>query len=133
MAMVYQRPSIADVALEVAACLAEGDEAAALRLAFRCVELFERAPHAERMGLVAQEPMSTGDARYDAMLAAIAEYLCTREGMLAPEWVEDSKRFLDQWWFVSGIRSLHADAIVHSPISFARRGVFITAGALAYA
>lgn len=131
--MAYERPSIADVALEIATCLAECDEAAALRLAFRCVELFERAPLGERMYMVAQEPPSTGDARYDAMLAAIAEYLCAREGMLAPAWVEDSRRFLDQWWFVSGIRSLHADAIVHSPISFARRGVFITAGALAYA
>ena len=67
------------------------------------------------------------------MLAAIAEYLCAREGWLAPPWVEDQSRFLDQWWFVSGMRSLHADAIVHSPISFARRGVFITSGALSYA
>jgi hypothetical protein len=85
------------------------------------------------MDVVDQEPRSTGDACYDALLAAIAEYLCAREGMLAPTWVESPSRFLDQWWFVSGIRSLHADAIVHSPISFARRGVFITAGALTYA
>jgi hypothetical protein len=130
--MAYQRPSIADVAVEIGACLAEGDEAAALRLAFRCVELFERAPLGEREDVVAHEPISTGDARFDALLAAIAEYLCAREGILAPAWVEDSNRFLDQWWFVSGLRSLHADAIAHSPISFARRGVFITAGALAY-
>jgi hypothetical protein len=131
--MAYQRPSIADVAREIATYLSEGDEAAALRLAFRCVELFDRAPRSERWRVVSGEPSSTGDARYDAMLAAIAEYLCAREGMLAPAWVEDSSRFLDQWWFVSGLRSLHADAIVHSPVSFARRGVFITSGALAYA
>jgi hypothetical protein len=131
--MAYQRPSIADAALEIATCLAQGDEAAALRLAFRCVELFDRAPLGERMYVVAQEPRSTGDIRYDALLAAISEYLCAREGILAPTWVESPSRFLDEWWFVSGIRSLHADAIVHSPISFARRGVFITAGALTYA
>jgi hypothetical protein len=131
--MVYHRPSIADVASEIATCLAQGDEASALRLAFRCVELFDRAPLDGRMYVVAQEPPSAGDVRYDALLAAIAEYLCAREGVLAPTWVESPSRFLDQWWFVSGIRSLHADAIVHSPISFARRGVFITAGALTYA
>jgi hypothetical protein len=34
---------------------------------------------------------------------------------------------------VSGLRSLHADALVHSPISFARRGVFIAGDALTYA
>ncbi|MGA3147645.1 MAG: hypothetical protein ABSF33_09225 [Acidimicrobiales bacterium] len=131
--MAYQRPNISDVGLEVGKCLSEGDEPGALRLAFRCVELVERAPVDERQGLVAPEPVATGDARYDALLAAIAEYLCAREGLLAPDWVEDPSRFLDQWWFVSGIQSLHADAIAHSPIAFARRGVFITAGALAYA
>jgi hypothetical protein len=131
--MVYQRPSIADVAPEIATCLAEGDEASALRLAFRCVELFDGAPLGEQMHVVDREPPSTGNARYDALLAAIAEYLCAREEVLAPTWVESPSRFLDQWWFVSGIRSLHADAIVHSPISFARRGVFITADALTYA
>lgn len=131
--MAYRRPSIADVGLQVGAYLSEGDESGALRLAFRCVELFERAPVADRRGLTASEPVPTGDARFDALLAAITEYLCAREGVLAPTWVEDPSRFLDQWWFVSGIHSLHADAIAHSPISFARRGVFITAGALAYA
>jgi hypothetical protein len=131
--LVYLRPSIADVALEIGECLSEGDESGALRLAFRCVEIFDRAPVDEHQSVVAPEPASTGDARYDALLAAIAEYLCAREGLLAPTWVEDPKRFLDQWWFVSGVRSLHADAIVHSPISFARRGVFITSGALTYA
>jgi hypothetical protein len=131
--MSYRRPSLAEVAVEVASCLVEGDEASALRLAFRCVELFERAPVEERAPMLSTSPASVGDRRYDALLAAIAEYLCARSGMLAPTWVEDENRFLEQWWFVSGIKSLHADAIAHSPISFARRGVFITAGALTYA
>jgi len=131
--MSYRRPSIADVAVEVGGCLAEGDEASALRLAFRCVELIECAPIEERGALLSTPPALVGDRRFDALLAAIAEYVCARCGILAPAWVEDEGRFLEQWWFVSGIKSLHADAIVNSPISFARRGVFITAGALAYA
>jgi len=130
--MSYQYPSVADVGLEIGRCLSEGDEPGALRLAFRCVEIFDRAPVGERLRLVAPQPAPTGDVHYDALLAAISEYLCAREGLLAPPWVEDRSRFLDRWWFVSGIQSLHADAIAHSPISFARRGVFITAGALAY-
>jgi hypothetical protein len=131
--MAYRRPTIAQVGLEIGECLSEGDEPGALRLAFRCVEIFDRASADDRQDLVDAEPVSTRDARYDALLAAIAEYLCAREGLIAPTWVDDPSRFLDQWWFVSGIQSLHADAIAHSPISFARRGVFITAGALTYA
>jgi len=79
------------------------------------------------------EPPPTGDVRYDALLAAIVEFICARQSMVAPSWVDDSDRFLSTWWFVSGMLSLHADAIVHSPISFARRGVFVTEDALTYA
>lgn len=131
--MIYQRPTIAEVSVRVGKCIAEGDFAFALRLAFRFVELFERAEIDERSALVAESPMPTGDIRYDALVAAIVEYLCAHHDMLAPSWVDDEDRFLDKWWFVSGIRSLHADAIANSPISFARRGVFITSGALTYA
>ncbi len=53
--------------------------------------------------------------------------------MPPPAWVEDQCRFLQKRWFVSGIRSLHADTIANSPVSFSRRGVFITEGALTYA
>jgi len=53
--------------------------------------------------------------------------------MVAPTWVNEPSRFLDTWWFVSELRSLHADALVHTPISFSRRGVFITGDALTYA
>ena len=131
--MAYVRPSIAEVGFEIGECLSGRDEAAALRLAFRCVEHFDRAPVDVRQDIVEPEPTSTGDARFDALLAAMAEYLCAPEGRPAPRWVEGASRFLDQWWFVSGMQSLHADAIAHSPISFARRGVFITSGALTYA
>ena len=31
-------------------------------------------------------------------------------GTACPPWIEDPSRFLDQWWFVSGMQSLHADA-----------------------
>jgi hypothetical protein len=53
--------------------------------------------------------------------------------MSPPAWVDDPSRFLEEWWFVSGLRSLHANALVHSPISFKRRGVFIGEDSLTYA
>ena len=83
--------------------------------------------------MVETEPSSTGDPRFDTLIAAIVEFCCARDLRPPPIWVEDPGRFLERWWFVSGRRSLHADAIAHSPISFARRGVFITENALSYA
>jgi len=77
--------------------------------------------------------VTTGSARYDALLAGIVELACASHGVVAPSWVNDEPYFLNEFWFVSGMKSLHANALVHSPISLARRGVFVTQGALEYA
>jgi hypothetical protein len=34
------------------------------------------------------------------------------------------------WWFVTTLKGLHPRALVESPLSFRKRGVFITGGAL---
>ncbi len=103
----------------------------ALRIAFGFVAHFDHAHAEERVRLVERRPPSTGDARYDALLAALVEHLCAKTGTPIPAWVEDPERFIEPWWFVSGLSRLHASALVQSPISFARRGVFICDGALA--
>ncbi len=131
--MVYRPPTISEVGTEVALCLAESDEDAARRLAFRFVEQFDKADQSDRRRMIENAPSPTGDVRYDALLASLVEYCCVHHETIPPVWVDDTGRFLQEWWFVSGIRSLHADAVVHSPISFKRRGVFITENTLTYA
>jgi hypothetical protein len=125
--------TIAETADLVAAELGAGDEPAALRIALDFVRVFDRAPAGQRSGLVTQPPAPCGDPRYDALLAAVVEHVCARVDLAVPPWTQEAGRFLDRWWFVSGMRSLHASALVQSPISFARRGVFICDGALTYA
>ncbi len=126
-------PTVSDVALDVRRSLEDDDEAHARRLAFRFVESYDKAPSESRPGMIEREPPATGDGRFDAFLAAIVEHLCAREFETPPAWVGEPNRFLDRWWFMSGIRSLEANAIVHSPISFKRHGVFISEGSLTYA
>ncbi len=127
------RPSIVDVAQEIGDSLGRSNESEARRLAFHFVESFDTATADERRNMIAEEPPGTGDARFDALLAAVVEFVCARHASVAPAWVERPGRFLSTWWFVSGMPLLHADAIAHSPISFARRGVFVTEDALTYA
>jgi hypothetical protein len=131
--MAFRSPSIGEIALEIATALRESQEGEARRVAFRFIEIFDSAHVDERGQMVLPEPPPTGDDRYDALLAAIVEFACARHSMVAPSWVDDPDRFLAKWWFISGMLSLHADAIAHSPISFARRGVFVTEDALTYA
>jgi hypothetical protein len=131
--MQWKENSVRELAEEMADCLAKGDSSAATRLAFRFLERYDRSNWETRRSITAEVPLTTGSDRYDALLAGIVEFACASHGVVAPLWVNDDAFFLSQWWFVSGIASLHADAFVHSPISLARRGVFVTQGALEYA
>jgi hypothetical protein len=135
--MAHRPPTISEVAKEIAVSLtAPGGDvglAEARRLAFAFVESFDRAGESDRLRMIHDRPDAVGDARFDALLAALVEHLGAKASIPPPAWTEDPDRFLDTWWFMSGLRSLHADALVHSPISFARRGVFITGDALTYA
>ena len=75
-------------------------------------------------------PQGTGDNRVDAAFAAMAEFLARRDGWTTPEWARLPEREAWPWWFVTDLRGLHPRALVESPSSFRRRGVFITNGAL---
>ena len=129
--------SLADTAQAIKASLAGPDrargESESIRLAFAFIELYEQASVPDRVHLLDDCPETVGDPRFDALLAALAEHLCAEHGIESPAWVGHTSRFLETWWFVAGLKSLEADAFVHSPISFARRGVFIADGALSYA
>jgi hypothetical protein len=81
-------------------------------------------------GMWSGAPRETGDGRVDAAFAAMAEYLARRDGWMVPAWARLPEREAWPWWFVTDLRGLHAQALVESPSSFRRRGVFITSGAL---
>jgi hypothetical protein len=131
--MSWKETSVRELAEEIAACLAKGDSSAATRLAFRFVERYDKSDWETRVLITAELPQTTGSDRYDALVAGIVEFACASHGVVAPAWVNSAPFFLREWWFVSGVPSLHADALVHSPISLTRRGVFVTQGALEYA
>lgn len=131
--MVWEENTVRQLADEISNCLAKGDPNAATRLAFRILERYDKSDWETRARIAREQPETTGSDRYDALLAGIVEYACASHGVVAPNWVNDQTYFLDQWWFVSGMITLHANALVHSPISLARRGVFVTEGALEYA
>jgi hypothetical protein len=66
----------------------------------------------------------------DAYLAALAEHFCSARGIAAPAWSQSGDRFLTHWWFPSSTPALDARAVVESPSSFRRRGIFVGEGAV---
>lgn len=113
----------------VAARQASGD---AFDLAVReFLDEFGLRPTPElRLEAIAQRPAETGERRYDAFLAALAEHLAVVHGLRRPDWTVEQCRFLDRFWFWSDVPGFRALQIAESPASFRRRGIFISEGAL---
>ncbi len=93
----------------------------------RSAELASRFLRAATPGVepLLTPPPPTGDRRWDAFLAALAEWLAVRVSLPAPAWVDEPDRFLDRAWWVTPMRSLRASEYAGSPVSFQRHGVYI--------
>lgn len=78
-----------------------------------------------QLAMLVGRPDLTGDPRFDAYLAALVEHLAVKRSLPVPAWVHESERFLERWWFPTSFKTLHALALVQSPASFRRRGIFV--------
>lgn len=107
----------------LAGLLATGDDARRWRLVAEFLEEFSWEPKGQRLELLEAEPPPTGDPHWDVLLAALAEHLAARERRAAPAWAE--QRSLRRFWFPFDSRAARADALVHAPAAFRRRGVFV--------
>jgi hypothetical protein len=116
----YRAASVADLSRWVASA---ADDAIRWRLIAEFLEEYRHEPASTRFGLLTPEPPSTGDERWDVLLAGLAEHLAARDGRGGPVWSED--RRLDAMWFPFDSPAARVDAFVHAPASFRRRGVFI--------
>ena len=78
------------------------------------------------------EPFTLSDERLDALAAATGEKLCLEAGLEPPEWLESVPACRSPW-FVSGLESLKAIAVVESPLPFRLRKIFVLANFLSRA
>ena len=70
------------------------------------------------------EPFTMTDERMDALLAATTEQLCGELKLATPLWIRAVPAVRDPW-FVSGMESLKAIALVESPLPFRLRKLFV--------
>jgi hypothetical protein len=71
-----------------------------------------------------EEPFELNDERFDALLAATAEALCSELNIKPPAWILAVPP-VRRAWFVSGMESLKAIALVESPLPFRMRKIFV--------
>jgi len=117
--------SLAELAQTINEDLEQGHEQDALRLLFGFADDFRGSSRPGRIALLADEPAGTGDARFDAALAGVAEFFASEGALSAPVWVNEPDRFVEPWWFVATLPAFHAYTLANTPAVFARHGVFI--------
>lgn len=103
--------------------LHHADDPRRWRLIAEFLEEYRWEPPTVRRTLLAEEPPTIGDERWDVFLAALAEHLSARDVRGAPQWAD--RRSLDQFWFPFNTRAARVDAFVHAPAAFRRRGDFV--------
>lgn len=107
------------------------DQDVLLRILIQMVDDFRHLHDDSDRQFFLQEPSTTGDARYDALLAGLAVYAAREARMSScPTWVFAPSRYLEQfWWFglAGDIPQLRAHAFQHAPSCLKARGVILSA------
>src|SRR5690348_14488017 len=81
----------------------------------------------DKYAAIADEPALTGDARLDALVGAIAEYLAKQQRIgRVPSWVGDPARRLNEPWFTTSSPSpaMREYLAFSSPGEFSSRNIF---------
>ena len=117
--------SLAELVPTIQDDLGRDREADARRLLFGFADDFRGSSMVGQRSLIAERPAPTGDPRYDAALAGMAEYFAREAQILAPSWVDDPDRFVEPWWFVTDRQAFHAYVMANTPAVFAKHGIFM--------
>jgi len=117
--------SLAELARGMKQDLQQDRERDALRLLFGFADDFRGSSAPGRAGLLRDEPSPTGDGRFDAALAGVAELFAAEGAIAVPAWVNGPGRFVEPWWFVASRPEFHAYTLANTPAVLARHGVFM--------
>ncbi|WP_336794235.1 hypothetical protein [Gordonia malaquae] len=80
---------------------------------------------ADLPSLISDEPALTGDERFDAFLAAAAEYVAIHNDIDAPDWCFQPCRVLNYGWHIAEYEQARRWAYARTPGPFLVRGIYI--------
>jgi len=121
-AVGHEACSLRDVASRMAD---EQDDGRRYKLALEFVRGYVEAPKSLRAGLIATPPKVIGDARWDALVAALADHYAFHDRLPQPAWTSEAQRFCFPPFSPAGGVGVRVMARVHAPAAFLRHGVLV--------
>ena len=118
----------ADTAGAIREELARGDTDFALRILARALSDLRALVDPDDLAAFLAEPPSTGDHRWDTLLAASIGRACRQARIPAPAWTDAPP--LRSWWFPVFDPILTARTMQRTPVDLAARGIWLDARAL---
>lgn len=109
--------------------LDRGDTDFALRLLGRALHEIHQLTDPTSQAAFLAEPPSTGDHRWDTLIAATVRRACRRAGLRPPEWTRT--RPPASWWFPVYDPVLTARTMQRTPVDLAAKGIWLDERALA--
>jgi hypothetical protein len=119
--MAYQPMTMTDLAGHLSR---EQDDRIKWKYVWEFLEEYRWEPAAKQPSLFRDEPPTTGDEQWDALLAATAEHLAAKIDLAPPEW--SRSRVLATPWFPSSMASKRTEALVWAPAAFRKHGVYLS-------
>ena len=119
-------PSIQEFALEMGLALTQKKSERTLRLLIEFVNQVKKLNRDDFIFATTSRPTSTGDERYDALLAATVEYLHVERKLPRPNWVTASRYKLREPWIVDKYATKQDNLGKITPKQFLDRNILIS-------
>jgi len=110
---------------DVRRALDAGDQRSAWREVIQLNDDLRGADRATCVALAIAPPGRTGDARFDALIAAVTDSALVDARLPRPEWLDEATWTLHEPWDVEEVPSLQSDARKATPAAIRRHGVYL--------
>jgi len=120
-----------EAAIAVRAALDASNEPLAFREVIQLADDLAHETAAIRVALSVTPPPPVGDARFDALIAAVTDYRLTSVRAPRPEWLARTEYRLVDPWDVENVPALRPGARLRTPPSIRRHGIYLAESELA--
>ena len=125
IAIPTNKPTVAEFALTIGQSVQDKKFSRVFRLMIQLSDTLDCVEPEICVALCASPAPTTGDERYDALLAGVVEYSLSKRRLPVPQWVCEEKRVLPKRWVVDQYATDLSAVAKVTPRAFLKHNVVI--------